>query len=603
MTLTFTSTTLATNVNPQVLGVDLNKDGFIDIIATGVTDTATQKTGVGVFLSNGDGTYKPGVVYAMTTSPTQPFIIDDLNGDGVPDILVPNTTTASTTQLTALLGKGDGSFTVGPSTALNLNLQFTLFGLGEPIATGDFNGDGKIDVLTADGRLYPGNGDGSFAAATQALPTLYAVTTAYAVGDFNGDGKLDVAQMLTAFNPSGTIIIFSGHGDGTFTQGFAYDSVPEGTALVATDLDGDGILDLVAGRSSNGAFGPAGLGNQSTASTWGYQVLMGYGDGTFNAPPVTLPSSAAFSDQNTSFPTYATADFDNDGRLDLLLPFSNLNGTGVTKGLSVSPGLGNGAFGSPVVSAASFAPTVVAAADFDKDGKTDAVAVAVGGGVVGVLFGQGNGSLSGELDYPLPAGGTGQGGMAIGDFNGDGLPDIALAVACSSGCSTGIYVLFGRQDHTFSAPAPINSTPVLTDGPNQMILAAGDVNGDGRTDLVVVNSGFLTGNGLSTPGVIHVYLGNANSSFAAGAPAVPPLYFTDAALADLNKDGKLDIVTGCQRSKHEDSGGCAAGSRGRHFRRRGSDLHRRRPVRSLAAHRGGGLRRRRQSGRRVLPGG
>ncbi|HEX4240702.1 MAG TPA: FG-GAP-like repeat-containing protein [Steroidobacteraceae bacterium] len=539
--LIFTSTTLATNVNPQVLGVDLNKDGFVDIIASGVTDSVTHKPGVGVFLGKGDGTYKAGVVYDMTTSATQPFIVDDVNGDGKADILVPNTTSGGGTQLTVLLGKGDGTFTVGPSTPLTLTLSQTLYGVGEPIATGDFNGDGKIDVLTADGKLYLGRGDGSFGAATQVLPVVNLVTTAYAVGDFNGDGKLDIAQMLSGVNASGTIIIFSGHGDGTFTQGFAYDSVPEGTAMAATDLDGDGYLDLVAGRASNGAFGPAGLGNQSLGGTWDYQILMGYGNGAFDAPPVTLASTSSFSDQNPTLATYTTADFNNDGRLDLLLPITN-----GSAGLSVSPGLGNGAFGTAIVTAIHVTPGPVAAADLDNDGKADAVTVGSGntGAVVAVLFGNGDGTLGGELDYPLPAGAASQGAVVIGDFNGDGIQDIALSAACSSGCTTGIYVLFGQSNHTFSAPALINSTPALSDGANQTVLAVGDLNGDGRTDLVVANSGFLSGNGLSTAGVIHVYLGNANGTFTGSTPAVPPLYFTDLALADLNKDGRLDIVTG-----------------------------------------------------------
>lgn len=540
--LTFTSTTLATNVTPQILAVDLNKDGYIDVIATGVTDPTTKATGVGVFLSKGDGTFKPGVVYAMTTSTTQAFIVDDLNGDGIPDILVPNTAGGGT-QMTALLGKGDGSFTTGPSTAITLTLPVTLYGVGEPIATGDFNGDGKIDVLTADGKLYLGKGDGSFGAGTQVLPTSYAITTAYAVGDFNGDGKLDVAELSTGINPSGTVTVFLGKGDGTFTQGFAYDSVPEGTAMVATDIDGDGNVDLVVGRSSNGAFGAAGLGNQSTANTWYYQVLMGHGDGTFNAPSVTLTSAAGAADQNPTWTTYATADFNTDGRLDLLLPLAAGNGSSGPIGFSVSPGVGTGAFGSPIVSTASFTPSMVAAADLNGDGNIDAVGVGSNGSgpIVGVLFGHGDGTLNGELDYSLPDSGT---GVVIGDFNGDGLPDIAVAVACDSSCTSGVYILYGRSDHTFTTPALINSSPALNDGATQMIMTAGDINGDGLTDLVVVDAGFISGNGLTTPGVIHVYLGKSNNSFASGSPAVPNLYFSDVVLADLNKDGKLDIVAG-----------------------------------------------------------
>jgi len=538
--LTFTSTTLASNVLPQVLGVDLNKDGFIDVIATGVSDPSNHKTGVGVFLSNGNGTFKPGVVYDITTSAVQAFIVDDLNGDGVPDILVANSSSGGSAQLTALLGKGDGSFTVGPTTAISLTTPLTLYGLSQPIVTGDFNGDGKVDVITADGVMYPGNGDGSFGAGHQALNNGYFVVTAFAVGDFNGDGKLDVAEFITGINPSGTVIIFLGNGDGTFTQSFSYDSVPEGTALVATDIDGDGYLDLVVGRSSNGMFGAAGLGNQTTANTWYYQVLMGHGDGTFYGAPVTLGGAAGIS-----VTSYALADFNNDGRLDVLAPTAGTNTGPAPSSLTVIPGVGNGAFASPRVSPTNFPPSVVATADLNGDGNADAIVLGStsSGSAVGVLFGNGKGTLSGELDYPLPAAGN---AIQVGDFNGDGLPDIAVAVNCTAPCVAGAYILYGHANHTFSAPTLINSSPALTDGgtQNQIYLAEGDINGDGIADLVVVNSGFLSGNGLTTPGVIHVYLGKTNNSFASSTPTVPGLYFSDVALADVNKDGKLDIITG-----------------------------------------------------------
>jgi Bacterial Ig-like domain (group 3)/FG-GAP-like repeat len=538
-TLTFTSTTLAANVLPQVLAVDLNRDGFPDVIAAGIADSKNHKTGIGVFLSNGDGTFKPGVVYDIATSAVQAFIADDLNGDGIPDILVPNSSSGGGTQLTALLGKGDGSFTTGPTTAISLTQLNTLYGLSQPIVTGDFNGDGKIDVITADGMMYPGNGDGSFGAGHQAVSGGNYIVTAYAVGDFNGDGKLDVAELITGINPSGTVIIFLGHGDGTFTQSVAYDSVPEGTAMVATDIDGDGHLDLVVGRSSNGGFGAAGLGNQTTANTWYYQVLMGRGDGTFSGAPVTLAGTAGIG-----IGSYALADFNKDGRLDLLAPTAGTNVGPAPSSLTIVPGVGDGSFASPVISPTNLIPRVVAAADLNGDGNADSIVLgdtSLGSASVGVLFGKGDGTLGGELDYPLPADGS---AVQVGDFNGDGLPDIAVAVNCTSPCSSGAYILYGQANHTFSAPALINSSPALIDGGTQMLLAAGDINGDGIADLVVVNAGFLSGNGLTTRGMIHVYLGKANNSFVSTTPTVPALYFTDVALADLNKDGKLDIVTG-----------------------------------------------------------
>jgi hypothetical protein len=121
------------------------------------------------------------------------------------------------------------------------------------------------------------------------------------------------------------------------------------------------------------------------------------------------------------------------------------------------------------------------------------------------------------------------------------LPDIAVAICggpeCGGSGSSGVYVLYGQTGHTFSVPA-------LIDGSTQPIIAAGDLNGDGRADLVVADAGVPGGSGTHPPGVIHVYLGTAGNSFTASTPTIPTLYFSDLALADVNKDGKLDIVTG-----------------------------------------------------------
>jgi hypothetical protein len=132
------------------------------------------------------------------------------------------------------------------------------------------------------------------------------------------------------------------------------------------------------------------------------------------------------------------------------------------------------------------------------------------------------------------------------DLNKDGFIDVIATGVTDpdSSCPSGVYVLYGQSNHTFTVPALINSSPALNDGATQMILTAGDINGDGLTDLVVVDAGFISGNGLTTPGVIHVYLGKSNNSFTSSSPTVPNLYFSDVVLADLNKDGKLDIVAG-----------------------------------------------------------
>lgn len=542
--LNYTSTTLAQNVSPQVLGVDLNHDGTIDVIASGVTDPVTNNTGIGVFLSNGDGTFKPGSYYDINIASDQAFIIDDLNGDGIPDILVPHTDGSGNPQLTALLGKGDGTFTVGPSTASAVASSFTP---SRPIQTGDFNGDGKVDVLTADGMLYLGNGDGSFGSGTQALPSGYAYfTAAFAVGDFNGDGHLDVAELLDETfsgldapppENQGAVIIYYGHGNGTFTQGPAYDAVPAAAALVATDLDGDGNLDLLVARSSNGVFGVA----DHARHTWLYQVLMGHGDGTFNGAPLTIVNSFIASQQFPSQRWYATADFNGDGLPDLLTSSTNVNGGSPGTGVIVSLGVGDGSFGTPILSTMSFAPTIVAAGDLNGDGKSDAVAVGTGAGgaaTVAVLFGHGAGTLNGEADYLLPDTDDIPGRAVIGDFNGDGNPDIAVAMytatPCTSPCAPGVYVLYGSGGGAFQ-PA------VRVDTSTQPLLATADLNKDGRADLVVADVGNINDN-PPVAGVLHVYLGQTNGSFISITPTIPMLFFSDLTIGDLNKDGNPDIV-------------------------------------------------------------
>jgi len=559
-TLAATSTTLATNVTPQVIAVDLNGDGAIDIVATGVTSPGNQ-VGVGVFINNGDGSFKAAVVYPLTTAANAAFIVDDANGDGIPDIIVPNTSAGGSYQLTTLLGKGDGSFTVGPSSAI---AAVSSNQTSQTLVTGAFHGNGKIDVLMADGNLYPGNGDGSFGAGAQVLPGnsfTQGDNSAFAVGDFNGDGKLDLAQEISCFPcaPEGGIVqIYLGNGDGAFTANGAYEVVTEPAALVATDIDGDGQTDLVVGRESNGAFGAAG-------NSWYYQVLMGYGNGRFNAAPLTLVG-AFHSGGNgalgsvSQWPAtniYATADFNGDGTPDLLQPQpSSSNAGGSTlAGLTISTGRGDGSFANPNAIAINFIPVIVAAGDLNGDGKPDAVAVgtdSAGDNFVGVLFGNGGAGLGGELDYALPASIGTPVGALIGDFNGDGHPDIAVAlrgVFCAP-CATGVYVLYGQANHSFAAPVSVDTSL-------QPIIASADLNGDGRADLVVIDAGVGASNTSIPvgPGMVHVYLGNANSGFAASSVTVPAVYFSDLKLADLNNDGKTDIVAGATQGVLNNEGG------------------------------------------------
>jgi hypothetical protein len=532
-TITLTTTTLATNVNPQVLAIDLNRDGIVDIVASGVTDSASHVTGIGVFLGNVNGTtFQAPTVYPVPT--LRAFLVDDVNRDGFPDIIVPGTTGGGTNQLATLLNTGSGAFSVGPVTST----AFT-----DTLVTGDFNGDGRKDVLTSDGVLRLGNGDGSFAAGTQALPAGGAQIQAMAAGDFNGDATQDVAVLIQG---TGGVTIYAGSGSGTFTQGSSYASTLNASSLLSTDLDRDGRADLVVGRGSNGAFGPGG-------DDWYLQILMGRGNGTFVGAPLTLNTAIGAGgagswtlDAIPSSSWFAAADFDGDGKPDLLAPRSGSLSAPSPTGLSVAHGNGDGTFATPVNSATTFVASVVAATDVNADGKQDAVFAGYNGTTVtvGVLTGAGNGSLGSEADYPLPAGSGVPAGLAIGDFNGDGAKDIAVALIggtiCGNTCTPGVYTLLGKPDHTFQSP-------VRTDTSNRPLIATGDLDGNGRSDLVVADAGVF--GATPTPGLMHFYYGNANGSFTAlDPPGVAARYRSGVTVTDINHDGLPDVVTGSAAS-------------------------------------------------------
>ena len=192
---------------------------------------------------------------------------------------------------------------------------------------------------------------------------------------------------------------------------------------------------------------------------------------------------------------------------------------GLPGSLLVLPGDGTGNLGAAIASSVNMEPRQLVVADMNHDGKPDVVVVGNGlvasanvGPLLSVFINQGNGTFSGEHDYQLPNFAV---SLAVGDFNGDGRMDVAVGVASPGAAGpTGVYVLFGQPDGTLGTPIQIDNSLLPTG------LVAGDLNGDGRTDLIVADQGlFDPGNPDQVNGALHVYLGNADGTFtAATAP-------------------------------------------------------------------------------------
>ena len=225
--VTYTTGDLAPN---GVAVGDLNGDGHLDVVVSNTDNPGT----IAVLLGNGDGTLQAPVTYAAGSWP-QFLLIADFNKDGHPDVAVVNRAIGTPGQVLIFLGNGDGTFKApvayGPFTD-----AFSL-------AVGDFKRDGKLDIAVADSRsggLLLGKGDGTFTYGSSIGATN---VLGFAVADFNRDHKLD---LVAANNNGSQVQMLLGNGKGTFTLSSTYSVATPPIALLAKDLNGDGIPDFVA---------------------------------------------------------------------------------------------------------------------------------------------------------------------------------------------------------------------------------------------------------------------------------------------------------------------------------------------------------------------
>ena len=533
-------TSVGNSGNDQIVAADFNGDGRLDLAVLN-----DDNDSVGILLGNGDGTFQPAVEYSVGIG-ADAIVADDFNRDGRLDLaIVCDANGVGTVDI--LLGNGDGTF----QPAVDYSV-----GTGpEAIASGDFSGDGIIDLAVANEgsnnvSILMGNGDGTFQSAVN-----YSVgdaPDAIVAGDFNGDGTLDlaVANLL-----SNNVSILLGTGAGTFLPAVNYAVGTNPVAIVAADFRGDdGGLDLaVANQNSNNV-----------------SILLGSGDGTFQ-PAVNYAVGGDPLYIGTGPEAIAAGDFTADGQLDLAV------GSLAFPGFAVLIGNGDGTFQPARFPSASQAITgAIVTGDFNGGGQVELAGLTAGAGTVSILLGTDGTFSTSQLFSTKP-----QTNPLVADVNGDGTDDVLVV-------DGGGNILYRQgipgEPGTFEPPIIVNPgapsrdiawvpdtalgpllasvdahddavtlyawrggafVPVgsLSTGPLPAQIIAEDLNGDGRDDLVVRNAGdgslsvfFATG--ISGPVVPSTSL----VPFFSPAILAAGLGVSDVQAIATTRSGRLDLV-------------------------------------------------------------
>lgn len=508
---------------------ELNGDAWPELVMVG-GDSHLVAVKLGAAAPKGNAP----AMYTLGTHSPVGVAVGDVNNDGLADVVTAN---ANTSTVTVLLGLGGGLIRVSGSYAAGNGNQ--------SVFIAELTGDGKADLATTNyTKIYynlttmqpenrpegvsilAGTGTGSFGAPANKYMGSSVVPGA-AIGDLEGDGRPEIV----ATNSEGQSLDVAFSGGAPYPVSIPTDEKPIRVAIA--DLNGDGQKDLI-------------LVNQSTNSV---SVMLGK-----RISPMT-PVSVGGSPR-----AMVVADLNGDGKADIATA-SHTSST-----FSVLLGTGSGSFAPATTTALGFAPSSIAAADFNADGKLDLAIANIEGKSVSIFPGSGGGTFGTKTEAAV---GSRVSSVVTGDLDGALGADLIMAT------ESGVVTLLNKGTGLFGAP----TTYKTGDYPSSNV-AVGELNGDGKLDVVVSNSMELyvflgKGETLSTPIYLQAphypgglavgkvdtvygldlvvacdksialatYISQGNGTFKAAAKTKAGAGPVSVALADLNGDKKLDAIT------------------------------------------------------------
>lgn len=462
----------------------LNDDAWPDLAVAGSDDAGNGE--VSLLLGNGDGTFRTQWTFFTTQQPTD-LLVKDVNGDGRVDLIVSEVDGAGAGSVERFLRRSDGSL-VQPQ-------HYPVGTSPSDLALRDVNRDQAPDLLVANAGsndvsvlLNTGNGGfrpgGSFPVGIG--PSSIEVT------DINGDGFNDI---LTVNAGSSDFSVLAGDGTGLFQPLSPADSAARPTALALGDVNGDGIPDVVS------------ISQAASLAT----VQLGNGDGSFQ-------TGQAFA--TGAGPAAVTvADINGDHKLDLIIADA------LDDKIELLLGNGDGLF-LPLASLPALHPDALTVGDVNGDGNLDLLVPGSTPGTISVWLGDGAGNFSPATDVAGPATIT---GLALTDVDGDGKLDLL------SSDGSALWVALGNGDATFQPQRPLD-LGADTSTASLATFAVGDVNDDGVSNLIAIDSGAQ---------MLRTFVGTGSGGFRPGPDATTAT--TDGApvalgLADVNGDQRLDVV-------------------------------------------------------------